>query len=691
MADSTRFGQSGVRITVAPGTYRISAASSSITVPSNVELDIMGGANIETTGTTTGFYVFTVDGSTATKSNVAFTGRGRILVRGGEQGGILAAGQINGLDIGPITVEHASESASSWSGIVMRGDVGNGITNMRCSATLKGWAYNNNGDTDAGILVDQMVSGDFDVNVQRCLYGMKLKFTDFRAQRVLDYNPTANSWTTQPGVFDGQWSSASETEQFSIPISGTSGGAIAVAFSQPVQTMMVFVGIQSSGEYPLTQSATGVTTQLKGLRLDTLSSDGTWYRQKVVINETYSTAVIAAGAGPFGVSGEIVWGQPRSSELGARILDSGDSSASAWYWYRLSIIDRTTGDATSLSSCRYAEIIGARMPHDITIRGQFYDIRKAGIHMRTAHRVKTEITANRIGTHAINYNSDETTSLSTSPAGKSTNGRYFKSRWLHDNSVLFDTADTMFLARGTHGAVLNGVYVGSTSVILEQSASGHERNKASGMYFSGFIESAGREGARVLGDQNRIGGIISQSGQDFASSTAFRRGVRFRKGTDMTAAGENLVDAFIIDPNNVPFTHRAIGADADVDRANLIRATFANPETSAAVVDSTASLRYGVGGGFRANYAVEQNVLSGTFAIDSTGIKTVTIAHGLPVTPTIGQIQLTVTEDTDTDAWTYGFVKVESVDATNVTAKVYVTSTAPAAATAKLAMYARTT
>ncbi len=79
------------------------------------------------------------------------------------------------------------------------------------------------------------------------------------------------------------------------------------------------------------------------------------------------------------------------------------------------------------------------------------------------------------------------------------------------------------------------------------------------------------------------------------------------------------------------------------------------------------------------------NLLSAGFAIDSTGVKTVTTAHALTITPSAKDVSLTVIEDTDVDDWAYGFVKVESVNATNVVAKVNVTTaSATGSATAKL-------
>jgi hypothetical protein len=78
-------------------------------------------------------------------------------------------------------------------------------------------------------------------------------------------------------------------------------------------------------------------------------------------------------------------------------------------------------------------------------------------------------------------------------------------------------------------------------------------------------------------------------------------------------------------------------------------------------------------------------LLSATFAIDSTGVKTITTAHGLNLAPDIQDVQLTVSEVTNVDDYAFGFVKVDSVDATNVVAKVNVTTASgTASATAKL-------
>lgn len=83
-------------------------------------------------------------------------------------------------------------------------------------------------------------------------------------------------------------------------------------------------------------------------------------------------------------------------------------------------------------------------------------------------------------------------------------------------------------------------------------------------------------------------------------------------------------------------------------------------------------------------------LLSGTFAIDSTGIKTVTTAHGFRVAPALEDVQLSTVEETNVDDWAYDLLKIESVDATNVVAKINVsTASGSGSATARLAILVR--
>ncbi len=73
------------------------------------------------------------------------------------------------------------------------------------------------------------------------------------------------------------------------------------------------------------------------------------------------------------------------------------------------------------------------------------------------------------------------------------------------------------------------------------------------------------------------------------------------------------------------------------------------------------------------NGRVGVNLLSAAFAIDGVAVITITTAHGLGYTPDEENVSLTVIENTAVDDWAYGFLKLVSVDATNIVAKVNVT------------------
>lgn len=82
---------------------------------------------------------------------------------------------------------------------------------------------------------------------------------------------------------------------------------------------------------------------------------------------------------------------------------------------------------------------------------------------------------------------------------------------------------------------------------------------------------------------------------------------------------------------------------------------------------------------------VAKSLLSAGFAIDSTGVKTVTTAHGLTYAPSAKDVHLTINEDTNVDDFAVGYVKFESSDTTNIVAKVNVTTASgTGGATAKL-------
>ena len=90
------------------------------------------------------------------------------------------------------------------------------------------------------------------------------------------------------------------------------------------------------------------------------------------------------------------------------------------------------------------------------------------------------------------------------------------------------------------------------------------------------------------------------------------------------------------------------------------------------------------------NALVRNEVLSDTFAIDSTGTKTITINHELNTTPARENCMVALSENTAVDDWVCAFVKVTATSSTTVTVKVRVTTaSATVGATAKVILWVK--
>lgn len=128
----------------------------------------------------------------------------------------------------------------------------------------------------------------------------------------------------------------------------------------------------------------------------------------------------------------------------------------------------------------------------------------------------------------------------------------------------------------------------------------------------------------------------------------------------------------------------SIREDTANEDYNIIKYNDVNDAATQEISIQGANTKIGYNDGF----VTENNVLSPAFAIDAVAVVTVTIPHGCDVTPAVEDCQLTVVEDTNVDDWAEGYVKVESVGAANVVAKVNVTvASATGGATAKLGLH----
>jgi len=82
----------------------------------------------------------------------------------------------------------------------------------------------------------------------------------------------------------------------------------------------------------------------------------------------------------------------------------------------------------------------------------------------------------------------------------------------------------------------------------------------------------------------------------------------------------------------------------------------------------------GTGNKFRGNVGLvtENRVRSPSFPVDSVGVKTVTIPHGLDFTPSINDVQLTLLSLVGDGGYRIGWVRARSTTSSNITAEVYV-------------------
>lgn len=67
-----------------------------------------------------------------------------------------------------------------------------------------------------------------------------------------------------------------------------------------------------------------------------------------------------------------------------------------------------------------------------------------------------------------------------------------------------------------------------------------------------------------------------------------------------------------------------------------------------------------------------KNVVTGTVAIDSTGTKSFSMAHGLGFTPNTADVMLTLRRNTNVGDWSYGFFWVTSCDSVNINGQLRV-------------------
>ncbi len=210
-----------------------------------------------------------------------------------------------------------------------------------------------------------------------------------------------------------------------------------------------------------------------------------------------------------------------------------------------------------------------------------------------------------------------------------------------------------------YGILLQGCYAGRISGYFESNA----HNNTTGDRCQIYLKNG-----PVLG--NCLGITIDASYFNGGNDADY--GIKFGNATQSCSVGKGCFFGWhAIASINITFPNTQVSIDRFWSR-DLTK-----------IIDSAVDTKIVSQSG----YVTENNILSGTFAIDSTGIKTVTMAHGLAIIPAVQDCYLTVVKNTAIDDWGFDLLKVESVDAINITAKINISRAgATAGATAKLGL-----
>lgn len=267
------------------------------------------------------------------------------------------------------------------------------------------------------------------------------------------------------------------------------------------------------------------------------------------------------------------------------------------------------------------------------------------------------------------------------------------SRWVVANNAFEGQAQNVTLFKATEGA-REGMIIGNTfnnttgqGLRLDQGGGGapdddvahisiignHFKTCTRGVLIGDFSTET-LDACLVLGNQfDTCVGAIEESTtpqQVTGLVVAFNivKDSSLSTGAIIVLSADNVVIGNYVSGTATVPSLRLQGARTLVLGNKLLQADGSGDEIVLASGGSQSLIRFNPAAG------AENAVLSGGFAIDSTGVKTVTISHGLEFTPSIGQIQVTVSEDTAVDDWNYGLLKVTAVSSTQVTAKIEVTS-----------------
>ena len=246
-----------------------------------------------------------------------------------------------------------------------------------------------------------------------------------------------------------------------------------------------------------------------------------------------------------------------------------------------------------------------------------------------------------------------------------------------DGNIVVGNAANSIIVNGNNNIVTNNRLSASTSSTAAiYVKSGTQGNRIVGNY----IAEANAAGIEIEGsDYNTVSGNIIVNNGRIATNTY--------NGIYLINNGGSTPDNNVVSGNSILAASSGNVARYGINHAsgtgnivadNQIVGTFGTG-TANMVLDSTDITHHNKG------FVTENTFTSGTFAIDSTGVKTVVTAHGLNYTPATDDCGVTEIEQTNESTSRTDWIKVVSTNSTHITTAVNIgIASGTGGATAKL-------
>ncbi len=179
----------------------------------------------------------------------------------------------------------------------------------------------------------------------------------------------------------------------------------------------------------------------------------------------------------------------------------------------------------------------------------------------------------------------------------------------------------------------------------------------------------------TAGNAVNIAGVTGLSMSDFTILNSEVAAIDLASGTNTG-----------VDISDFTITNAVTGIDIGAGENVRIRNGTISTDVTTPITDAgTGTLIESVAG------ARTENIVSSASIVLSSGLKAFSIAHGLDFTPTVGEVMLTLQEETAVSDFDVDFLRISATDGTNVDCELKIgTGSATTTATAKVGAAVKT-